>query len=140
MIKKTVYSKSEKDYINVLNIARIVVEDDTTTDWGYFKVSALIYEDDTGWEGFKGEIDQCWTEDGLKEWAKTLKRNGRDCKVVTLGHLNTKPDRSLRYDEMWEKMWKNIKPRANKLARDIKAAQDAIINEKNEASININCY
>ena len=145
--KDKIYSESENKYINVLDVEKIVVEDDELTNIGYFKITLLLRDHEKGWESFTGKIDEDgWTSDGLRGLAKVKNselekyRLPERCSVVELGDLHVKPDTSKNEADMWRDMWEKIEKRANKLAKDIKNTQLRLIESRKLNTIHLSCY
>ena len=146
MIKDKIYSSAEDRFINVMDIERIIVEDDENSDIGYFRIIAFLCEGE-GWKEFNDDIDTDyqvnggWTEDGLRNLADIRNRTqGQNCSVVVIGDLHVIPNKNKNEEEMWKEMWKNVYKRARKFTKDIKISQEFIRNKQISDSINLEYY
>ena len=138
-IKKFIYSSYLGKYINILDVAELIVFNDfPNSDAGYFELYAVIFEN--GFQWFNGEIsweytDWCGNLDGLTkhlEWNKYQK----EIKLLKIGLIYGNPDTTISNDDLlWDDLWKKVSKKADKLAKEIYEAQKSAYKEKMEQSI-----
>ncbi len=145
--KNKVYSSIEDKLISVLDIEKIIVENDESGDIGFFKVIALVSDNEEGWKEFPGKIDEYpWSEEGLRNLAASKNQEAKRCgypvnwSVVEIDYVHVKSDKK-NEAEMWDELWIKTNRIVNKFARAIKNAQDIAIENRLKTAITLrNAY
>lgn len=136
--KKSIYSLCLDGYIDLSDIAEIIVFNDfPNSDIGYFSVYGVILKN--GFKWFNGNVSWTYTDwvNNLDNLALYLKNQyNEEIELRKIGVLYTKPDTSISNDDLfWDDLWRKIIKKANKLAKEIYEAQKLVDKEKKEQSI-----